>query len=67
MKNGKQQNQANKTEKARDLGTYIVNGFITGALIGIITDNLIRWMGTGMCLGIVIGAVSEMRTDQSKE
>jgi hypothetical protein len=67
MKNRKEQNQANKTEKIRDLGTYIVIGFITGALIGIITNNLTLWMGTGICLGIMIAAVSEMRTDQSKE
>jgi len=47
-----------KKKKVMDLGTYIVIGFIVGLLIGSATGNLILWAGTGMCLGILIGAIS---------
>ena len=45
-------------KKALDLGTYIVIGFILGLLVGSATGNLTLWTGTGICLGILIGALS---------
>ncbi|MFN2233343.1 MAG: hypothetical protein ACK2U1_03880 [Anaerolineales bacterium] len=58
MKNQEKKNQPVKAKKSKDLATFMVAGLIIGALIGIVTDNLTLWMGTGMCLGIVIGALS---------
>jgi hypothetical protein len=35
-----------------------VIGFILGLLVGSATGNLTLWTGTGICLGILIGALS---------
>ena len=50
-----------KRQKIRDLGTWIVIGFVVGMLIGVVLDNLSFWAGLGICLGILIGAVDHMR------
>lgn len=47
--------------KIRDIGTWIVIGFIVGALVGAALDNLTLWTGMGICLGILIGSVDHMR------
>jgi hypothetical protein len=48
-------------KRAKDLGTYIVFGFLVGLLVGSATGNLTLWTGTGICLGILIGAISSAR------
>ena len=67
MSNQQKENQPTKQKQAKDLGTYIVIGFMLGALVGIVTGNLTLWMGTGMCLGIVVGAIAGIRTQQGQE
>lgn len=67
MKNHQEEKRSSKQKPVRDLGTYIVIGFAIGALVGIVTDNLVLWMSTGMCLGIVIGAISGMRAPRNQE
>ncbi len=50
--------QEQKKKRVMDLGTYMVIGFIIGLLVGSATGNLVLWAGTGMCVGILIGAIS---------
>ena len=53
---GKQTNN-----KAVDIGQWIVYGFIAGMLVGVVTDNLTLWIGIGMSLGILFGAIKSMQ------
>ncbi len=46
-----------------DVGKYMVYGFMLGLLIGVITGDLTLWSGTGLCLGLVIGAVAQIRSE----
>lgn len=51
-----------KTDKnVVDIGQWIVYGFIAGMLVGAATDNLTMWIGIGMSLGILFGAIKSMR------
>jgi len=51
---------ANKKEV--DVGQYMVYGFIIGLLIGVITGDLTLWAGMGLSLGLLIGAVAQLRS-----
>ena len=54
--------EGKKTDKnVVDIGQWIVYGFIAGMLIGTVTDNLTMWIGIGMSLGILFGAIKSMR------
>ena len=48
-------NSQNKNKK-KDLGMWIVYGFLIGTIAGIIFGNLQSGMVVGICLGVVIGA-----------
>lgn len=50
-------------ENSPDLGLWIVSGLIAGTLIGVITSAQIFWMGVGISLGIVIGAIKSMKRE----
>ena len=47
-------NLQNKNKK-KDMGMWIIYGFLVGTIAGIIFCNLRSGMGIGICLGIVIG------------
>lgn len=54
--------EGKKTDKkAVDIGQWIVYGFIAGMLVGVVTDNLTLWIGIGMSLGILFGAIKSMQ------
>jgi F0F1-type ATP synthase assembly protein I len=60
----KQNSQKSETieKKQVDVWQYMVYGFIVGLLIGVIADNLTLWSGTGLCLGLLIGSVAQLRS-----
>lgn len=58
-----QSSQKTETTKKEDyVGQYMVYGFMVGLLIGVITDDLTLWSGIGLCLGLLIGAIAQLRS-----
>ncbi|HHJ99046.1 MAG TPA: hypothetical protein ENN10_03785 [Actinobacteria bacterium] len=53
-----------KNGKRMDVGTAIVIGALVGLVIGTALGKLVLGMGVGMCLGIVVAALSNMRNDR---
>lgn len=52
-----EQTTKNKNRK-KDIGMWIVYGFMIGTIAGLVFGNLPTGMGIGICLGIVIGAIA---------
>ena len=44
----------NKSKK-KDIGMWIIYGFLVGTIAGITFGNLKSGMGVGICIGILIG------------
>lgn len=42
----------------------IVYGFISGAALGFALDNFALWVGIGLSLGIVVGAIMDMNQNR---
>jgi len=42
--------------KRKDMGMWIIYGFLVGTIAGIIFGNLQNGLGVGICFGSVIGA-----------
>ncbi len=53
-----------KSRKYVDIGTYILMGFMVGAFIGSAMINITLWAGTGMCVGILIGSLIEIKNKE---
>lgn len=56
----------NNSMKKSHVGMGIVFGFIFGAAIGFGLDNFVLWVGIGMSLGIVVGAIPDMNQTKKK-
>ena len=50
-------NLQNKNKK-KDMGMWIIYGFLVGTMAGIIFGNFQSGMGVGICLGILIGTIA---------
>jgi len=66
MRSEQESRQSTKVKQAKDIGEYLVIGFIVGAFIGAATGDIPKWAGLGMCLGILIGAISSMRKKEDE-
>ncbi len=62
MKSEQNSQQSETTRKEVDVGQYMVYGFMIGLLIGVITGDLTLWSGMGLCLGLLIGAITQLRS-----
>ena len=54
----------NKTKKKSNVGMGIVFGFIFGAAIGFALDDFALWSGIGLSLGIITGAIMDMKQNK---
>lgn len=61
MKSEQNSNRASNNKKGKDMGSFIVMGFLFGAMIGIITNNYAPWLVIGLSIGILVGAVYSLR------
>lgn len=58
---------AEKQSNNNDIGTWMIFGLIIGAGIGVVffPENLAIGAGMGMCLGIFLGAMSQILTKKT--
>ena len=54
--------------KTSHVGNFLIYGFIAGMLVGlVIFNNVALGAGFGMCIGIVVGALTDLKEKRSSE